>query len=231
MNTLTILSESQTDPNTEHQISMISAFAHELKNPLATINLSVKMLESLQDEKLKLYLDIIMRSSVHITELINEQVEYRPIREIKNKKESIQKLLDEVLDMARDKIKLKNILVIKDYCSIDFAIAVDKTKMKIALNNIIINALEAMNSESGKLKINTYATANKYIVRIQDNGCGISTENIENIFKKYFTTKPDGHGIGLLTVHNFLLVNNIKVNVESEEGVGTSFILAFAKRF
>jgi C4-dicarboxylate-specific signal transduction histidine kinase len=62
---------------------------------------------------------------------------------------------------------------------------------------------------------------------INDNGCGISKENLKNIFKPHYTNRPGGLGIGLAATANILRSNNIRVNVESRETKGTCFILLF----
>ena len=106
---------------------------------------------------------------------------------------------------------------------------VSRPKMKIALTNIIINAVEAMTSGKGELKLVTKIVEGDYIILIEDNGCGISRKNLKNIFKPYFTNKPGGLGLGLATTFNILRANCVGINVESEEGHGSRFILSFDK--
>jgi len=67
----------------------------------------------------------------------------------------------------------------------------------------------------------------KCIIEIEDNGAGISMANLQHIFKPYFTRKPSGMGLGLSTTMETLLANQARVAVQSEEGVGTRFILSF----
>jgi signal transduction histidine kinase len=138
---------------------------------------------------------------------------------------------DEVLAMARDRISLKHVTVRKDYALQDCQIALHRQKVKIALTNIIINALDAMPPEGGELRLITKSIGGKYTIRIEDNGCGISQANLANIFKPFFTNKPGGLGIGLATTYDILLSNHVGVTAESEEDVGTSFILLFDAHF
>jgi signal transduction histidine kinase len=90
-----------------------------------------------------------------------------------------------------------------------------------------VNAVEAMPSENGELKLTTSLRAGKCVVTIEDNGCGISKKNIKNIFKPYFTSKTNGMGIGLAATNDILLAHHAGVNVESEENKGTRFIISF----
>jgi signal transduction histidine kinase len=141
----------------------------------------------------------------------------------------IHQLLDEALDMTEDRILLKNITVRKDYSTLDCKILVNKQKIKIALVNIIINAIDAMPSENGKLKLITKSINGKCVIEIEDNGIGISKENLQHIFTPYFTAKTGGMGLGLSTTMNILKANHAVTEVESEEGKGTRFILSFKR--
>jgi signal transduction histidine kinase len=207
-----------------------SALAHEVRNPLSNINLAVEMLKSeIQDKDQKIYLDIIMRSSIRITDLVNELLQFQQSEEGHPEKHSIHQLLDEVLAMAEDRITLKKIVVTKNYAIKDCKIILNRPKLKIALTNIIINAIDAMSDVQGELRLVTKSIAGKYIVQIEDNGCGISKGNLKYVFTPYYTNKPGGLGLGLATTYDILRSNHVGVNIESEEGHGTCFILMFDK--
>jgi signal transduction histidine kinase len=209
----------------------VSALAHEIRNPLTNIKLSVEMLNSvIKDNDLKVYIDIIVRSSKKIDNLIKELLTIQKLNEIQAEKHSIHQLLEEVIEIAEDRIRLKNIVVRKNFAAQDCEIILDKPKMKIALANIVINAIDAMEPEKGELSLVTNLVGGKYVLLIKDNGCGINKENLKNIFKPYFTNKPGGLGLGLSTTYDILRLNNVNVNVESEEGKGTSFSLLFDKK-
>jgi len=217
-----------TAPVKEQPSQFVSALAHEIRNPLANINLSVDILESaVKDDELKTYLGIIMRSSIRINHLINDLLRYQKADEMHAERYSVHQLLDEVLEMAGDRIVLKNIAVRKMYAVQDCSIVMNRPEMKIALTNIIINAIDAMDSERRELKLVTKSIRGKFIIEIEDNGCGISKSNLKNIFKPYFTTKPGGLGVGLGATYVILQSNHVEVKVESEAGRGTRFILLF----
>ena len=182
-----------------------------------------------KDQDLKIYIDIIMRSSERINELINELLTTQLVNKLHPEKYSMHELLDEVVEMVDDRIKLKNVEVTKDFAIVDRNMILDRAKMKIALSNIITNAIDAMEPGKGKLDLVTKSIDGKYMLLIRDNGCGISVGNLKNIFKPYFTTKPGGLGVGLAATYNILRANHVRVNVESGEGKGTSFILLFDK--
>src|SRR5687768_12947055 len=113
-----------------------SAMAHEIRNPLSNINLAVEMLQAVSgDDERKIYLDIIMRSSVRINDLIKDLLKYQLADEVQTEKHSICELLDEVLVQAKDRIMLKNITVRKNYAAIGCKIVLNRSKMKMALTN------------------------------------------------------------------------------------------------
>ena len=186
------------------------------------------MLKStMTDPEQILYLDVIMRGSSRINDLVTDLLLSYESEEIHLEKCAIHQLLEEVLYSIKDRIMLKNVAVRKDYSTLDCKVMVNKQKMKIALTNIIINALDSMTSKNGKLKLVTKSISGRCEIEIEDNGIGISPENLKNIFKPYFTNKPGGLGLGLSTTLDILQSNHAKVDVQSEEGRGTRFIISF----
>ena len=206
----------------------LAAIVHEVRNPLANINLATELLAPIvtSDEQ-KLYLNIIMRNSIRINNVLTDMLRTFQPEETHLEEHSIQELLDEVLEVSMDRIKLKNILVTKHYIKRDYKTLVDKLKLKIAFTNIIINAIEAMPVEKGELRLVTRSAKGKPVVEIKDNGVGIAKEDLRQIFKPYFTKRPGGMGLGLSTTIDMLQSNNVRINVRSAPGKGTSFILSF----
>lgn len=212
------------------QTGRLTALAHELRNPLTDINLSVGMMEGAVDKgDIKMYLDIIMRSSARISDLVTEILRQGRHAIKQEAQYSVHQLLEEVLKISDDRLTLKNITVSRQYSPDDFKMNADRLRMKIAMTNIVINAVEAMGTKKGELKLITKSAGDQFIVQFIDNGCGISKAIQSHIFEPYFTNKPGGLGIGLSTTCEILRENNVGINVKSIEGRGTSFILSFHK--
>ncbi|HLY70552.1 MAG TPA: ATP-binding protein [Puia sp.] len=202
--------------------------AHEIRNPLSTINLAVEMLKTTIDEKERIEcLDIIVRNSSRINALLTDLLTSYQLDEVELEKYSISQVLGEVLMTVEDRLNLKNVKVSRYYTTRGCKILLNKEKIKIALTNIIINAVEAMPPTKAQLKLVTKFKNGKYIIEIADNGSGISKENLKKIFTPYFTTKPGGIGLGLSSSLDILRANHFHVNVQSEVGNGTRFILSF----
>jgi signal transduction histidine kinase len=203
--------------------------AHEVRNPLTNINLSVDQLKSSGHGEAKanhsLMLDMISRNSNRINQLITELLNSTKFTELVFQKISVSRILDETLDLALDRIRLKRIQVKKSYQRDLGELSVDVEKIKIAFLNIIVNAIEAMEPEKGILQIQTENKAGKCVVTISDNGSGMNEESMARLFEPYFTSKAKGTGLGLTNTQNIILNHNGNIRAESELGKGTRFII------
>lgn len=207
---------------------LIRTLAHEVRNPLTNINLSIEQLESeLPDDDLKLFTDIIRRNSRRINDLITTLLNTSRPAEIQLAETSILQILEQTIAEASDRIKLKDIVFTKNFGE-DKVFLLDTSQIKIALLNLIVNAIEAMEPSVGKLTISTHLQENKYKIIISDNGCGISKENINRLFEPYFTSKPTGMGLGLAATLSILQAHNAHIEVQSELGRGTTFNITFS---
>ncbi len=204
--------------------------AHEVRNPLTNINLAVEQLKTeqvvKQDEASEMLFGMIKRNSTRINQLISDLLNSTKFSELTYEKISVNDLMDETLKEAQDRIALTNVTVVKKYnpgvCDID----VDKAKIKIALLNIIINALEAMeNKEGSVLTLETKGENDKCKVIISDNGSGLDADAATRLFEPYFTSKPNGNGLGLTNTQNIILNHKGEISVETKKGNGASFTI------
>ena len=101
--------------------------------------------------------------------------------------------------------------------------------MKIALLNIVVNAMEAITGGGGRLDVETMAGADHCTIIIRDNGKGMDSDTLAKVFDPYFTSKSKGNGLGMTNTQNIILNHKGKIEVFSEEGKGTSFIITMNK--
>jgi len=207
---------------------LVRTLAHEVRNPLNNITLSVEqMQQDTEDETSLLYMNIIQRNSKRISDLISELLNTSRPSEIQLRPEGLQTILDNVISSAIDRLTLKRIKLKVSYPDDEVFIFADKEKLELALLNIVTNAIEAMEEQKGLLSIIFHASPHYATVQITDNGCGISEENISRLFEPYYTQKRNGMGLGLAFTLNILQAHKANVDVNSKPGEGTSFILTF----
>ena len=187
----------------------IFVLTQKMAPPLININLSLELLESLiESDEQKMYKDIMSRNSGRISALIDDLLQYRPLNEEQIDKYSAQALLEQVLDMAGDRILLKGITVQKKYSGEDGELLIQADKMKIALNSIVVNAIDAMTTEKRLLTLVARHMDEGYMIMIEDTGHGIRKDDLGKTY-------------------DILMSNYVKVTVESEEGKGTRVVLLF----
>ncbi|MGZ3884642.1 MAG: ATP-binding protein [Bacteroidia bacterium] len=198
--------------------------AHEVRNPLTNINLSVEQLEEMiREEDYKMYFEIIRRNSKRINDLVTELLENSKPMELKKKAIPIKTILQNTVDLAKDRAKLKNIKIETEFELDGEKILADESKLTIALLNILINAVEAVKENTGVIKVKTKRNNGTASISIEDNGCGISPENLAKVFDPYFTSKSNGMGLGLAATQNIIHTHEGSIDVETELDKGTKF--------
>jgi C4-dicarboxylate-specific signal transduction histidine kinase len=95
----------------------------------------------------------------------------------------------------------------------------------MAILNIVINAVEAMEEEKGRLNIDIHENGEQLIMYISDNGSGISKENIPRLFEPYFTSKRNGIGLGLAATLNIIQSHHGSIEASSIINTGTTFMI------
>lgn len=207
-----------------------TALVHEVRNPLTNIKLAADILGlgTLDEEQLK-FVAIIDRGVERINKILADFLLSQNEEDKHAESCSLNELMEEVLAVNSDRLALKKVSVIREFAMEDLKVLVRKEEIKIALINIVVNAIEAMSVKNAVLKLKTRLQNDQCIIEIEDNGTGISEKNLANIFDPYFTNKPGGMGLGLSTTMDILLSNCGTMDVQSEEGLGTHFTLYFNK--
>ncbi len=204
---------------------------HEVRNPLTNIDLAVSQIKeemNKESEDLDFLFDMVNRNSNRINQLITELLNATRFTDLSFKHVSINMLLDEALLLAKDRIELNKVKIVKNYSEYISDVSVDEDKIKIAFLNIIINAIEAMQTtEHAELTLLTKQANNKCVIEISDNGTGMDSAALSRLFEPYYSTKPKGNGLGLTNTHNIILNHKGSIDVVSIPGKGTKFIIKF----
>jgi PAS domain S-box-containing protein len=231
---LTMRKQAEQDMLIAERLSLTGkiarTIAHEVRNPLTNLNLALDQLRSEMpegNESVKLYGEIIERNAHRIEQLVGEMLNSSRPKELHLELYPIHEILDTTLDLAIDRIKLRQIKLVKRYASDMPRILVDIEKIKIAILNIVINGVEAMEPEKGVLTVTSSLKGNILTIEISDNGKGISPVDIKKLFDPFFTDKQSGMGLGLTSTKNILNSHNAEIEVTSQMGAGTTFLLHF----
>ena len=207
---------------------LVRTLAHEVRNPLNNINMSVEQLaHSDANQESELFLDIIQRNSKRIGDLITELLDSARPSDLVFEKCTLQAVMDDSIAEALDRITLQRINMQIRYCNEPCWVMANKEKLKIAFLNIIINGVEAMPAGKGELDIDIQTSNFIHKVVIKDNGCGIPEENLSRMFEPYFTSKRNGMGLGLASTLNILQSHKAHIDLSSAVGEGTTFVITF----
>ena len=212
----------------EDQIKMIlegagrvsSMVRHDLRGPLQTVKNAVFILKSSPDKITQM--DPIINKSIDYMIKILEDLQYQDQPGSYNK--VTLKLNTLIQQMLGYQMIPDHIVVETDLCENPVEHLVDKIKIQRMLDNLIRNAIEAM-EKGGTLTITTRKCKHGTELKISDTGSGI--EDMDKLFTPFHTTKINGMGLGLISVKQTLDAHNCMLEVESELGEGTTFTIRF----
>jgi PAS domain S-box-containing protein len=208
------------------------SIAHEVRNPLTNIRLAIDQLkEELPDDvdDADFYLELISRNVDRISNLVTDLMNSSKLKSLELEFCQLNDILIETVDLVSDRLKLKEIRLEASYSSELPPIQLDKKQVKIALINILLNAIEAMEPGKGTLRIDSFAKQKKVCLAISDNGRGIPKEELSRLFDPFYTGKKTGSGLGLTATRNIIHAHHGSIKVDSVEGAGSTFTISFPK--
>ena len=213
--------------------TMARTIAHEVRGPAANIALAMEMLQQELEQELKgredalVYFHIISKSCNRITNYINELLNISLSEPGAFIECDVAMIAEEVLSQAQDRLFLKEVKVERHFQK-GAIISADRERLKVAFLNIMMNAIEAMEKQKGILHLFVFQENNHVHFSVQDNGCGMTQEQLSRMFDAYYTSKPKGLGVGLANVKAILQDHAANIQVESEAGKGTTFTVIFS---
>jgi PAS domain S-box-containing protein len=212
---------------------LMRILAHEIRNPLNNISLSVDHFDLLEDEPdpdmHKNLLDIIRRNCIRINHIITELLNLTKPQELQFEVHNLLDIVEETISLNADRLDLQKVTVKRNYPDKPLPISADKPKLLLALSNILVNAIEAMEAKKGELSISISNSGGLYNLSIRDNGGGIPEEYLSKLFEPFFTLKKNGIGLGLAACYSIIQSHNAGIRVESQINEGTEFIITFNK--
>jgi len=211
--------------------------AHEIRNPLGSIELFASLLiKDLKEKKNCDRASHIVNSVRDMDNKISNLLLFARDRKPPMKKVNVHNALKEIIAFSEQIIKKENILLTVNYEDADPIIIGNTEMLKQVFLNLILNATQSM-PEGGNLYIETRISddnnkkkdspKSNVGVSFVDTGCGIHAENIKKIFDPFFTTKGKGAGLGLAIVHNIVDIHGGSIDVENNKNGGAAFNITF----
>jgi PAS domain S-box-containing protein len=238
---LIVLHDVTREKNIEKmKTEFVSISAHQLRTPLSAIKWTLRMIldedmGTVTPEQREI-LEKSYDSNERMINLVNDLLNVTRIEEgrflSKLEPAQMEELVQSTVDSLQEEAKRRKISLIfaKTGQPLLPIIKLDKEKMKLALDNLVTNALKYNNNKNGKVEVSVKENAGKEMqVEIKDNGLGIPKAQQSRIFTKFFRgenvvrLEVDGSGLGLYTVKNIIEAHGGKIWFESEEGKGTTF--------
>jgi len=213
---------------------MARKVAHEIKNPLTPIQLSAEHLLRVYADRTENFEDALHESiSYIIKEVENLRRIAKEFLEISRETE-VRKHPADVRDIVRETLEpyraiSDRILLEEGYHGQDFILPVDKEKIRIALRNVITNAVEAV-GERGRIKVELHAEPAGVRIQVRDSGQGMDRETLDRIFEPYFSTKEAGTGLGLSIAKKIVEDHGGSIRAESRKNAGTSVTILLPRK-
>jgi len=209
---------------------MAANIAHEMRNPLGSIELFASLLiKDMKDKRHEGILSQIVTSVKNMDNKISNLLLFTTQKHPMIRKVNLHRIVKEVLQFSDPIIKQEDISLSVKYSGIEPYVSGDAEMLKQVFLNILLNAIQAM-TDGGRLGIETVVSplcledgVRSVEVRISDTGVGITRDNLKKIFDPFFSTKERGSGLGLAIVHNIVHAHNGSIDVESREREGTVF--------
>jgi signal transduction histidine kinase len=209
---------------------LAATVAHELRNPLAAITLAAANIKrKAQQLDIGTNLTTIGNKIVESNQIINNLLFYSKLRPPRLQSVAVHRVLGECINEV-EKQYPQTITVTAALTPIrDVQIQADPLQLKEVFANVLNNAFDAVDENSGKIEVRAEAAAAVVRIDVQDNGSGITQEDLEKIFDPFFTTKAKGTGLGLTICSQIVKLHGGHIDIDSHIKQGTTLIITLPR--
>ncbi|MFF2091658.1 ATP-binding protein [Paenibacillus sp. NPDC058174] len=207
---------------------MAASITHEIRNPMAVIRGFVQLMKERMPGEQQHYFRIIMEELDRANAIISDFLSLAQNRALAMEMSSLHEIISEMAPLLDADANMRGQSIELELCEYIPPLMLNNKEIKQLLLNLARNGMEAM-GDKGVLRMKTdYVQEEERIeLRIQDHGVGIPQEQMQHLFEPFYTTKTRGTGLGLPLCLSIAERHNGKIEVESKEGEGTTFIVSF----
>jgi nitrogen fixation/metabolism regulation signal transduction histidine kinase len=211
--------------------------AHELKNPLFPLQITVENLMKARQQGSTDFEEIFKESTAtllaevnNLKKIIGRFSDFSKMPAPQLQSVDLNALLGETVKLFAPQLASANppIRLLTEFTSEVTTISGDPDLLRRAFENLVLNAIDAM-PQGGRLRVSTSASADQVVVEISDTGAGITEEEGSRLFTPYYTTKQHGTGLGLAIVQSVISDHDARISVSSRPGEGTTFRMEFRR--
>ena len=200
-----------------------AGMAHEIRNPLNSINVFAQLLKSgIDDPEKQGYLDKILKEVDRIDDIMRKLLDASKRPRFQLSEVRIDQIIDATLEIFRPQMMFHGIRVERDYRRIPPAIQADQSEIEQIFTNLFLNAVHEL-AGGGTLGVFLDHDDQTITIRVSDTGKGIPQEHVSKVFDPFFSTKSGGSGLGLAVVLRIVKTYNGKIVVERSGDTGTTF--------
>jgi signal transduction histidine kinase len=206
---------------------MSANIAHEIRNPLASLTGAIEVLASngTAGEVRERLAQIVLKESGRLNDILRDFLEYARPAPLALARTNVVESIDDVLVLLEHRAAPGTLKIDREFPpSLEWV--VDAQQFRQVVWNLCLNAVQAM-PEGGELHVKAAVMGRHLQVRVSDTGEGIAHDNLGHVFEPFFSTKPDGSGLGLALVHRIMQDHGGEVHVESAPRAGSVFTLRF----